>query len=91
MGKPTGFLEYKRELPAYNPVAVRIKDHNEFIQSISKIKVEKQASRCMDCGVPFCHSGCPLGNNIPDFNDMVYKDNWKAAYRILVSTNNNNN
>ncbi|MRT92791.1 glutamate synthase subunit beta [Ancylomarina sp. 16SWW S1-10-2] len=88
MGKSTGFLEYKRELPALNPVAVRIKDHKEFIQSISKIKVEKQAARCMDCGVPFCHSGCPLGNNIPDFNDMVYKDNWKAAYEILVSTNN---
>jgi len=88
MGKPTGFLEYKRELPAYKPVAIRIKDHKEFIESISKIKVEKQASRCMDCGVPFCHSGCPLGNNIPDFNDMVYKDNWKAAYKILASTNN---
>lgn len=88
MGKPTGFLEYKRELPAYSPVVVRIKDHKEFVQSISKIKVEKQASRCMDCGVPFCHSGCPLGNNIPDFNNMVYKDNWKAAYKILASTNN---
>ncbi|MCZ4694925.1 glutamate synthase subunit beta [Ancylomarina euxinus] len=88
MGKPTGFLEYRRELPAYKPVAVRINDHKEFIESISKIKVEKQAARCMDCGVPFCHSGCPLGNNIPDFNDMVYKDNWKAAYKILASTNN---
>ena len=88
MGKPTGFLEYRRELPAYKPAAIRIKDHKEFIQSISKIKLEKQAARCMDCGVPFCHSGCPLGNNIPDFNDMVYKDNWKAAYKILVSTNN---
>ncbi|WP_372643547.1 glutamate synthase subunit beta [Ancylomarina sp.] len=88
MGKPTGFLEYRRELPAYKPVAVRIGDHKEFIESISKIKVEKQAARCMDCGVPFCHSGCPLGNNIPDFNDMVYKDNWQAAYKILASTNN---
>jgi glutamate synthase (NADPH/NADH) small chain len=88
MGKPTGFLEYNRELPAYKPVKERIKDYKEFTLPFSKISVEKQASRCMDCGIPFCHSGCPLGNNIPDFNDMVYKENWKAAYKILISTNN---
>jgi glutamate synthase (NADPH/NADH) small chain len=88
MGKPTGFLEYKRELPPNKPVNERIIDYKEFVKPFSKINVEKQAARCMDCGVPFCHSGCPLGNNIPDFNDMVYKDNWKAAYKILISTNN---
>lgn len=88
MGKPTGFLEYKRELPPNKPIQERIKDYKEFVKPYSKINVEKQAARCMDCGVPFCHNGCPLGNNIPDFNDMVYKDNWKAAYKILISTNN---
>ncbi len=88
MGKPTGFLEYNRELPPYKPVEERIKNYKEFTLPFSKISVEKQASRCMDCGIPFCHNGCPLGNNIPDFNDMVYKENWKAAYKILVSTNN---
>ena len=74
MGKPTGFLEYKREMPAYKPVAERIKDYKEFYRPFSKINVEKQAARCMDCGIPFCHNGCPLGNNIPDFNDQVYKE-----------------
>jgi len=88
MGKPTGFLEYKRELPSYKPVNERIKEYKEFTTPFSKISVEKQASRCMDCGIPFCHNGCPLANNIPDFNDMVYKENWKAAYKILISTNN---
>lgn len=88
MGKPTGFLEYKRELPQYLPVEQRIQNYKEFVTPFSKINVEKQAARCMDCGIPFCHNGCPLGNNIPDFNDMVYKENWKAAYKILTSTNN---
>lgn len=88
MGKLTGFLEYKRQLPPVKPAEDRIKDYNEFTIPFSKINVEKQAARCMDCGIPFCHSGCPLGNNIPDFNDMVYKENWKAAYDILISTNN---
>ncbi|MCK9205740.1 MAG: glutamate synthase subunit beta [Salinivirgaceae bacterium] len=88
MGKVTGFLEYKRQLPPNKPVEQRIRDFNEFVLPVTKINVEKQAARCMDCGVPFCHHGCPLGNNIPDFNDMVYKENWKAAYKILISTNN---
>ncbi len=88
MGKPTGFLEYKRQMPAYAPVADRIQNYKEFNLPFSKINVEKQAARCMDCGIPFCHNGCPLGNNIPDFNDMVYKENWKEAYNILISTNN---
>jgi len=88
MGKTTGFLEYKRHLPPYKPVELRTKDFKEFVKPYSKLNVEKQAARCMDCGIPFCHNGCPLGNNIPDFNDMVYKGNWKAAYNILISTNN---
>ncbi|MDA3894505.1 MAG: glutamate synthase subunit beta [Salinivirgaceae bacterium] len=88
MGKPTGFLEYNRELPSYKPIKERVTNYEEFTEPYSKIKVEKQASRCMDCGIPFCHKGCPLGNNIPDFNDMVYKENWKAAFKILISTNN---
>ena len=88
MGKDTGFLEYKREVPAQKPIEIRIKNYNEIYESFSKRKVEKQSARCMDCGVPFCHNGCPLGNNIPDFNDMVYKQDWEAAYKILLSTNN---
>ncbi len=88
MGKPTGFMEFGRELPKKLTVDKRLKNYNEFEKPFSKINVEKQAARCMDCGIPFCHSGCPLGNNIPDFNDMVYKQNWKAAFEILRSTNN---
>jgi glutamate synthase (NADPH/NADH) small chain len=88
MGKVTGFLEYKREVPAQFEVDKRILNYNEIYKPFSKRKTEMQAARCMDCGVPFCHNGCPLGNNIPDFNDMVYKQNWEDAYKILISTNN---
>jgi len=88
MGKATGFVEYPRELAPRRPVAERLSDWRELELDPSKIKVEKQAARCMDCGIPFCHSGCPLGNNIPDFNDRVYKDDWRGAYDILISTNN---
>ena len=88
MGKPTGFQEYNRQLPPKRQPGERIKDYNEFEFSFSRVNVEKQAARCMDCGIPFCHSGCPLGNNIPDFNDQVYKQDWRAAYEILISTNN---
>ncbi|HOS83657.1 MAG TPA: glutamate synthase subunit beta [Bacteroidales bacterium] len=88
MGKPTGFLEYDRELPQYKSPAERIKDYAEFYLEFSSKKTETQAARCMECGVPFCHNGCPLGNIIPDFNDAVYHQNWKQAYEILSSTNN---
>ena len=88
MGKPTGFLEFTRELPAKRPVAERLKDYNEFIDRYSEQKLNQQAARCMDCGVPFCHSGCPLGNIIPEFNDAVYRKSWEEAYDILMSTNN---
>jgi glutamate synthase (NADPH/NADH) small chain len=88
MGKPTGFLEFTRELPGKKPVEERRQHYNEFVEKYSEEKLNQQAARCMDCGVPFCHHGCPLGNIIPEFNDAVYHKDWKEAYDILNSTNN---
>ncbi len=88
MGKPTGFKEFSRELPPKKPVADRLQHYNEFVEKFSDEKLNEQSGRCMDCGVPFCHSGCPLGNVIPEFNDAVYHGQWKEAYDVLVSTNN---
>ncbi len=88
MGKPTGFKEFTRELPGKVPVADRLQHYNEFVEKFSHEKLNQQAGRCMDCGVPFCHSGCPLGNVIPEFNDAVYQGDFKEAYEILSSTNN---
>ncbi|HEX5150876.1 MAG TPA: glutamate synthase subunit beta [Parafilimonas sp.] len=88
MGKPTGFLEFDREAPVKIPVTERVKNFNEFVGRYSDAELNHQAARCMDCGVPFCHSGCPLGNIIPEFNDAVYRKSWKEAYEILSSTNN---
>jgi glutamate synthase (NADPH) small chain len=88
MGKPTGFLEYKRELPSKRPVHERRKDYNEFVNLYEPEQLNKQAARCMNCGIPFCHHGCPLGNVIPEFNDAVYRKAWQDAYDILVTTNN---
>src|SRR6476620_6705327 len=88
MGKITGFMEYTRELPAKRPVSERIHDYHEFIERYSDEKLNQQAARCMNCGIPFCHNGCPLGNVIPEFNDAVYKQSWREAYDILASTNN---
>jgi len=88
MGKITGFLEYKRETPQTKTPSERIKNHNEFYIQLDEGKLNKQAARCMDCGIPFCHSGCPLGNNIPEFNDKVYLKDWNGAYDVLTSTNN---
>ncbi|MBC7913276.1 MAG: glutamate synthase subunit beta [Pyrinomonadaceae bacterium] len=88
MGKVTGFKEYARELPKKRSPEERVKDYNEFVTSYSEDKLNEQAARCMNCGIPFCHNGCPLGNIIPEFNDAVYKENWEEAYRILSSTNN---
>ncbi len=88
MGKPTGFLEYKRELPSKRPVHERRKDYNEFVNQYEPEQLNKQAARCMNCGIPFCHHGCPLGNVIPEFNDAVYRKAWQDAYDILVTTNN---
>lgn len=90
MGKPTGFLEFTRALPKKRDPKERINDYKELYvyDSFGKDKVEEQASRCMNCGIPFCHNGCPLGNIIPEFNDAVYDKNWEEAYTILTSTNN---
>lgn len=88
MGKPTGFMEFGRELPNKRNVKERIKDYNEVDGAINESIVYQQSARCMDCGTPFCHHGCPLGNIIPEFNDAVYHGNWKLAYEILTSTNN---
>ncbi len=88
MGKPTGFMEFTRELPAKRLPQERIHDYNEFIERYSDEKLNQQAARCMDCGIPFCHNGCPLGNIIPEFNDAIYRKNWLEAYEILSSTNN---
>jgi len=88
MGKPTGFLEENRQLPSKREVRERVKDYFEVEGDVDTSLSVKQASRCMDCGVPFCHHGCPLGNVIPEFNDAVYQQNWKLAYEILSQTNN---
>ncbi|WP_165312201.1 glutamate synthase subunit beta [Vibrio ziniensis] len=89
MGKPTGFLEHGRELPKKIAPAERIKNNKEFVLNEEfGSKIGTQASRCMDCGVPFCHNGCPIGNIIPEFNDAVYRDSWEEAWNILSSTNN---
>ncbi len=88
MGKVTGFLEYKRELPPRRPVSERVGDWFEIYQPFPEDKVSTQAARCMDCGVPFCHTGCPLNNIIPDWNDLIYRGRWKDAIRSLHATNN---
>src|SRR5438034_1369357 len=79
MGKATGFKEYNRELPAKISPAERVKNYKEFEGLYSEEKLNEQSARCMDCGIPFCHSGCPLGNIIPEFNDAVYRKNWEEA------------
>ena len=88
MAKITGFKEYSRETPARRPVAERVQDFLEVYEPFPNEKVQVQAARCMDCGIPFCHSGCPLSNLIPDWNDLIYRDRWKEAIRLLHSTNN---
>jgi glutamate synthase (NADPH/NADH) small chain len=88
VGKVTGFMEYARELPQRRPVAERVNDWFEIYQDFPVEKVQQQGARCMDCGVPFCHTGCPLNNIIPDWNDLVYKARWREAVRVLHATNN---
>jgi len=88
MGKTTGFIEFERKDEGQIAVDERIKNYKEFTQPLSEKELETQGARCMDCGIPFCHSGCPLGNLIPDFNDAVYQKNWEKATDILHSTNN---
>ncbi len=88
MGKVTGFMEHKRELPNRRPVTERVNDWFEIYQDFPEAKLRKQGARCMDCGVPFCHTGCPVNNLIPDWNDLVYRGRWKDAVRQLHATNN---
>ena len=88
MGKPTGFMEYQRESFGRRPVEERVRDWFEVYVPLPEDRVRKQGARCMDCGVPFCHTGCPLTNLIPDWNDLVYKGRWREAIRELHATNN---
>jgi len=88
MGNVSGFLEYARETPERRPVLERVNDWFEVYQDFSKEKLRHQAGRCMDCGIPFCHTGCPVNNVIPDWNDLVYKGRWREAIRSLHATNN---
>ena len=88
MGKPTGFLEYTRETPAKRAVSERVLDALEIYQPFPEPRLRNQGARCMDCGIPFCQTGCPLGNIIPDWNDLVYLGRWKEALAVLSSTNN---
>jgi len=88
MGKVTGFMEYERLEEGYEPVAKRLKNYNEFVIGLRADDAKIQSARCMDCGTPFCNNGCPVNNIIPDFNDLVYRADWKNAFAVLDSTNN---
>ena len=88
MGKPTGFMEFDRVNEGYAPVEQRLKHYKEFVAHLSDAEARQQGARCMDCGIPFCNNGCPVNNIIPDWNDLVYRGNWKQALEVLHSTNN---
>ncbi|KHD07620.1 glutamate synthase [Candidatus Thiomargarita nelsonii] len=88
MGKTTGFMEIQRNDRSYAPTDSRIRDYQEFVIPLEDAKVSQQGARCMDCGIPFCHNGCPINNIIPDWNDLVYKGKWREALKVLHSTNN---
>ena len=88
MGKATGFIEISRKKQPTRPVAERLRDWNEVYLPYPVETIRQQGARCMDCGIPFCHQGCPLGNLIPDWNDLVYRDRWQAAIERLLATNN---
>src|SRR5665213_2085018 len=93
MGKPTGFKEFPRQTPTRKPVGLRILDWHEIYipfgdEKAHEAKLREQGARCMDCGIPFCNNGCPLGNIIPEWNDLVYKNRWKDALDMLFKTNN---
>ena len=87
MGKITGFLEIDRDDRDYEPVGERVRHYREFVQPLSEKETRDQAARCMDCGIPYCHTGCPVNNQIPDWNDLVYRDDWRAAIEQLHATN----
>jgi len=88
MGKPTGFLEIRRHDRPYDKTAERVRHYREFIKPLPEEELRKQGARCMDCGIPFCHNGCPVNNIIPSWNDLVYRGNWREALDVLHSTNN---
>ncbi|HEX5095959.1 MAG TPA: glutamate synthase, partial [Acidimicrobiia bacterium] len=88
MGETTGFLKWGRETPTRRAVDVRLRDWKEVYEPFPRDTLQLQAGRCMDCGIPFCNNGCPLGNLIPDWNDLVYKGRWHDAVHRLQSTNN---
>ena len=88
MGKITGFMEFERAERPYEKVDARVKHYREFVQPLGEAETKSQAARCMDCGIPYCHTGCPVNNQIPDWNDLVYRGNWQTAARNLHSTNN---
>ncbi len=88
MGKPTGFMEISRQDRRYRPASDRIQHYSEFVIPLTDAEVSKQGARCMDCGIPYCHNGCPINNIIPDWNDLVYHEAWQEALQVLHSTNN---
>jgi glutamate synthase (NADPH/NADH) small chain len=88
MGKVTGFMEYGRLEEGYKPPVERLKHYKEFVVGLDESQAKIQGARCMDCGIPFCNNGCPVNNIIPDFNDLVYRGDWKNAIEVLHSTNN---
>ncbi len=88
MGKITGFLEIDRRDRKYKPVPERLKSYQEFVIPLGEEGTREQAARCMDCGIPYCHNGCPVNNQIPDWNDLVYRGDWLKALKNLHSTNN---
>jgi glutamate synthase (NADPH/NADH) small chain len=88
MGKITGFMEFERLEEGYLPVEQRLKNYKEFVIGLDDTQAKVQAARCMDCGTPFCNNGCPVNNIIPDFNDLVFRQDWKHALETLHSTNN---
>src|SRR3989338_2897952 len=88
MGDLKGFLKVKRQLAAYRPVCERIKDYSEVLVIPKEGHSKEQASRCMDCGTPFCHWGCPVGNYIPEWNDFMFRGRWQEAFELLDAANN---
>ena len=88
MGKITGFIDFSLKDRDSRPVTDRTKDYNEFVLPLPQEELRKQGGRCMDCGIPYCHQGCPVNNIIPDWNDLVYKGDIKEASKVLLSTNN---
>ena len=88
MGNITGFVEIERHEREFAPIALRWRNYDEFVQPLGDEEVADQAARCMDCGIPYCHNGCPVNNQIPDWNDLVYRGNWREACQDLHSPNN---